>query len=99
MTAVSSANVAGPRYTPGHWVPFPSPLTTRRATVEVFYPNAQVHFSPFSCPTVKDEIRRYSSHYSDRLRTHPNHLAVSLLRLPDTRRLRQFLPNDLPDRF
>jgi hypothetical protein len=21
-----------PRYTPGHWVPFPSPLTTRRAT-------------------------------------------------------------------
>jgi hypothetical protein len=25
------------RYTPGHWVPFPSPLTTRRATVEVFY--------------------------------------------------------------
>jgi hypothetical protein len=26
-----------PRYTPGHWVPFPSPLTTRRATVEVVY--------------------------------------------------------------
>jgi hypothetical protein len=23
---------------PGHWVPFPSPLTTRRATVEVFSP-------------------------------------------------------------
>jgi hypothetical protein len=27
-----------PSYSPGHWVPFPSPLTTRRATVEVFYP-------------------------------------------------------------
>jgi hypothetical protein len=27
-----------PRYTPEHWIPFPSPLTTRRATVEVFYP-------------------------------------------------------------
>jgi hypothetical protein len=26
-----------PRYTPGHWVPFLSPLTTHRATVEVFY--------------------------------------------------------------
>jgi hypothetical protein len=25
-----------PRYTPRYWVPFPSPLTTRRATVEVF---------------------------------------------------------------
>jgi hypothetical protein len=52
-----------------------------------------------SCPTVKDEIRRYSSHYSDRLCTHPNHLAVNLLQLPDTRHLRRFLPNDLPDRF
>jgi hypothetical protein len=26
-----------PRYTPGHWVPFLSPLTTCKATVEVFY--------------------------------------------------------------
>jgi hypothetical protein len=29
----------------------------------------------------------------------PLHLAVHLLRLPDTRRLRRFQPNDLPDRF
>jgi hypothetical protein len=27
-----------PRYTLGHWVPFPLPLTVRRAMVEVFYP-------------------------------------------------------------
>jgi hypothetical protein len=26
-----------PRLTPGHWAPFPPPLTTRMATVEVFY--------------------------------------------------------------
>jgi hypothetical protein len=52
-----------------------------------------------SCPTVKEEISRYSSHYGDRLRTHPNHLAVNLLRLPDNRRLRRFVPTDLPDRF
>jgi hypothetical protein len=52
-----------------------------------------------SCPTVKEEIRRYSSHYGVRLRTHPNHLAVNPLRLPDNRRLRRFLPTDLPDRF
>jgi hypothetical protein len=49
--------------------------------------------------TVKEEIRRYSSHYGDRLRTHPNHPAVNLLRLPDNRRLRRFLPTDLPDTF
>jgi hypothetical protein len=52
-----------------------------------------------NCPTVKEEIRRYSSHYGDRLRIHPNHLAVNLLRLPDNTRLRRFLPTDLPDRF
>jgi hypothetical protein len=28
----------GPDIPPRHWIPFPSPLTTRRATVEVFYP-------------------------------------------------------------
>jgi hypothetical protein len=28
-----------PSYTPEHWVPFPSPLTTHRAMVEVFYPD------------------------------------------------------------
>jgi hypothetical protein len=52
-----------------------------------------------SCPTVKEEIRRYTSHYGDRLRTHPNHLAVNLLRLPGNRRLRRFLLTDLPDKF
>jgi hypothetical protein len=29
--------------------------------------------------TVKEETRRYSSHYGARLRTHPNNLAVSLM--------------------
>jgi hypothetical protein len=49
--------------------------------------------------TVKEEIRRYSSHYGARLGTHPNNLVVNLLGLPDTRRLRRYLPNDLPARF
>jgi hypothetical protein len=30
-----------PSYTPRHWVPFSSPPTTRRATVEVFKPTSQ----------------------------------------------------------
>jgi hypothetical protein len=49
--------------------------------------------------TVKEEIRRYSSHYRAHLLTHPNNLAVNLLGLPDNRRLWQYLPNDLPARF
>jgi hypothetical protein len=49
--------------------------------------------------TVKEEISRYSSHYGARLRTHPNPLIVTLLGLPDDRRLQRRLPNDLPYRF
>jgi hypothetical protein len=49
--------------------------------------------------TVKEEIRRDSSHYDARLHTHPNNLVVNHLGLPDNRRLRRYLPNDLPARF
>jgi hypothetical protein len=50
-------------------------------------------------PTVKEEIRRYSSQYSVRLSVHPNDLVVNLIELPDNRRLRRHLPNDLPIKF
>jgi hypothetical protein len=50
-------------------------------------------------PTLKEEIRRYSSQYSARLSTHTNGLVVNLIELPDNRRLRRHLPNDLPTRF
>jgi hypothetical protein len=45
--------------------------------------------------TVKEEIRRYSSQYTARLSAHPD----GLMELPDNRRLRRHLPNDLPTRF
>jgi hypothetical protein len=38
-------------------------------------------------PTVKEEIRRYSSQYSARLSAHPNVLIVNLIELADNRRL------------
>jgi hypothetical protein len=44
-------------------------------------------------PTVKEEIRRYSSQYSARLSAHPNHQIVNLIELPENRRLRKHLPN------
>jgi hypothetical protein len=48
-------------------------------------------------PTVKEEIRRYSSLYGARLNTRPKDLirVVNLIELPDNRRLRRHLPNDL----
>jgi hypothetical protein len=50
-------------------------------------------------PTVKEGIRRYSSQYSARLNAHPNGLIVNLTELPDNRRLRRHLANDLPTKF
>jgi hypothetical protein len=49
--------------------------------------------------TVKEEIRRYSSQYGARLSAHTNDLIVNLIELPDNKRLRRHLPNDLPTRF
>jgi hypothetical protein len=63
-----------------------------------YVPNTVVRRA-LEIPTVKEEIRRYSSQYSARLSTHPNDLIVNLTELPDNRRLGRHLPNDLPTRF
>jgi hypothetical protein len=59
-----------------------------------FMPNTVIRRDP-QTPTVKEEIGRYSFQYS----AHPNGLAVNLMELPEDRRLRRHLPNDLPTRF
>jgi hypothetical protein len=63
-----------------------------------YVPNTVIG-SDLQIPTVKEEIRRYSSQYSARLSAHPNDLIINLIELPDNRRLRRHLPNDLPTRF
>jgi hypothetical protein len=50
-------------------------------------------------PTVREEIRRYSSYYSGRLSAHQNNLIANFMKLPDNRQLRRHLPNDLLTRF
>jgi hypothetical protein len=50
-------------------------------------------------PTVKEEVRRYTSQYSARLSAHTNDLIVNLIELPGNRRLRRHMPNDLLTRF
>jgi hypothetical protein len=71
-----------------------------RMTVDAprYVPNTVIRWD-LQIPTVKEEIRRYISQYSARLRAHPNDLIVNLIELPDNRRLRRHLPNDLPTRF
>jgi hypothetical protein len=50
-------------------------------------------------PTVKEEIRLFSSQYSACLSAHPNDLTVNLIELQDSRQFKRRLPNDLPNRF
>jgi hypothetical protein len=50
-------------------------------------------------PSAKEEIRRFSVHYSSRPQTHPNSLAVHLMEPPEHRRLKRHLPTDLITRF
>jgi hypothetical protein len=63
-----------------------------------YVPNAVIQ-RDLQIPTVEEEIRRYSSQYSVPLSAHPNDLRVNLIELPDNRRLRRHLPNDLFTRF
>jgi hypothetical protein len=64
----------------------------------LYVPNTVIR-RDLQIPTVKEEIRRYSSQYSARINAQPNDLIVYLIELPDNRRLRKHLPNDLPTRF
>jgi hypothetical protein len=59
-----------------------------RMTVDVpwYVPNTVIQ-RDLQIPTVKEEIRRYSSQYSARLSAHPNGVVVNLIELPDNRRL------------
>jgi hypothetical protein len=50
-------------------------------------------------PSVKEEIRHYSFHYSARLNAHQNDILLTLLEQPERKRLRRHLPNDLQTRF
>jgi hypothetical protein len=59
-----------------------------------YVPNTVI-WRDLQTPSVKEEIRRYSSQYS----AHPNDLVVNLVEQPDNRRLWRHVPNDLPTEF
>jgi hypothetical protein len=74
-----------PRYISGHWVPMPSPLTTRRATVEVFYPastrytdwaTAYIYKIPWRPPLLKDIEKYWNTFVNDVYRYYLMELGV-----------------------
>jgi hypothetical protein len=77
---------------------FQSKALRMTADAPWYVPNTLIR-RDLQIPTVKEEIFRYSSQYSARLSAHPNDLTVNLIGLPDNRRLRRHLPNDMPTGF
>jgi hypothetical protein len=75
------------------------PKALRMAVDAPWYVPNTVIRRDLQTPTVKEEIRRYSSQYSAHFSAHPNDLVVNLMELSDNRRLRRHLPNELPTRF
>jgi hypothetical protein len=63
-----------------------------------YVPNAVIR-RDLQTPTLKQEIRHYSSQYSARLSVHPNDLVANLMTQLDNRRLRRHLPKQLPTTF
>jgi hypothetical protein len=63
-----------------------------------YVPNTVIR-TELQTPTVKEEIRHYSSQYSARLSVHPNDPTVNLLAQPHNKRLRIHMPNDLLTRL
>jgi hypothetical protein len=94
----TQANLNLTEYNYGVRLPLPR-LNSRTLPVEMFaYDSGRIGTvirRDFQIPTIKVEIRSYSSQYSARLSEHPNDLTVNLMELPDNRRLRRHLPNDL----
>jgi hypothetical protein len=49
--------------------------------------------------TIRDEITKFSVKYRDKITTHPNEIAPTLLEEEEPRRLKKFKPTDLTTRF
>jgi hypothetical protein len=63
-----------------------------------YVPNAVIR-TDLETPTVKEEIRRYSSRYSARLSVQKNDPVVNFMARSDWRLLRTHLSNYLPTRY
>jgi hypothetical protein len=71
-----------------------------RATVNApWYISNKVLHTDLKVPTIREEITKFSVKYRDKITTHPNELASTLLEEEEPRRLKRFKPTDLTTRF
>jgi hypothetical protein len=71
-----------------------------RATVNApWYISNKVLHTDLKVPTIKEETAKCSVKYRDKITTHPNELASTLLEEEEPRRLKRFKPTDSTTRF
>jgi hypothetical protein len=63
-----------------------------------WYISNKVLHADLKVPTIRDEITKLSVKHRDKITTHPNELASTLLE-EEPRRLKRFKPTDLTTRF
>ena len=54
----------------------------------------EVLYADLNVPTIIQEITKFSVKYRDKITTHPNELASTLLEVEEPRRLQRFKPTD-----
>jgi hypothetical protein len=64
-----------------------------------WYISNKVLHTDLKIPTLREEITKFSVKYRDKITTHPNKLASTLLEEEELRRLKRFTPTDLTTRF
>jgi hypothetical protein len=65
----------------------------------IYISNKVLH-TDLKLPTIREEITKFSVKYRDKITTHPNELASTLLEEKgEPRRLKRFKPTDLTTRF
>jgi hypothetical protein len=71
-----------------------------RATVNAprYISNGVLH-TDLKIPTITEEMTKFSVKCRDKITTHPNELASTLLEEEEPRRLKRFKPTDLTTRF
>ena len=71
-----------------------------RATVNApWYTSNKAIYADIKVPTIREEITKFSFMYRDKITTHPNERASTLLEEEETRRLKRFKPTDLTTRY
>jgi hypothetical protein len=64
-----------------------------------WYISNKVLHADLKVPTIREEITKFNVKYRDKITTHPNKLASTLLEEEETRGIKRFKPTYLTTRF